>query len=69
MTDSAFLKWFEEQHGKRGSPPWTDEQLRQKVLDGRYAEAELRVRVVWDSRFQSALYAWNVTDADKRRKK
>lgn len=56
---SAFLTWFEEQHGKREkSTAQTDEMLREQAMAGERAQTELLRRTEWDARYQSALYAW-----------
>lgn len=66
------MNWFVAQHGPRGhSGPCgsvvncSDEELRAAVWRGEAALAELRRRDVWDARKESALYAWQIKDADK----
>lgn len=64
---SAFVQWFEAQHGPRtGSPMVSDADLRERIEAGRIAKRELRSREEWDRRQTSALYAWQIRDDDKK---
>lgn len=57
---SAFQEWFEAQHGRRRphANADSDDILRQKIHVGEMAARELKRRQEWDSRKESALYAW-----------
>lgn len=64
-----FSKWFEAQHGKRPSdkPSWVLEaevnmaRASLAAAQGLYEHCE-----AWDARFQSALYAWQIKDEEKK---
>lgn len=62
---SAFNSWFVAQHGKRPHNGTSDKTLEETVAAGKRAEAMLAKRKEWDARFESALYAWQIKDADK----
>ena len=63
---STFDQWFRYQHGARPGGTDTDELLARRVRDGQIAEGVLARRAEWDARFESALYAWQCPDEDKR---
>lgn len=75
---SAFEIWFVAQHGKRPVFPSLNAQLTQVttlnsdtlrlrilVSIGERAAQVLRAQEVWDEQFESALHAWQVSDANK----
>jgi hypothetical protein len=66
MSRSPFRDWFIEQHGNRSHDERDDELLQHAVKAGEWAREELARRTEWDARYQSALYAWNVKDSDKK---
>jgi len=66
MSRSPFRDWFTEQHGNRSYDKRDDELLKHAVKAGEWAREELARRAEWDARYQSALYAWNVKDSDKK---
>ena len=55
---SEFDDWFRRQHGARNLTSASDDELRERIIAGQQAEAELRRRQSWDERRTSALYAW-----------
>lgn len=70
MTDktSDFHSWFVAQHGPRVylSSSDTDEHLRQRIHAGLTAGRELKRRVEWDARYESALYAWSAMSRETK---
>jgi hypothetical protein len=62
-----FVEWFEKQHGQRliyKSPPFLaadDNELRHMCDIGNMAKLELERRVLYDRRWDSALWAWQAT--------
>lgn len=65
---SKFLDWFIAQHGRReknAPASVTDKDLQDKINEGLAAADELKRRTLWDEKHESALYAWQVKDADK----
>lgn len=67
--DSAFLAWFEEQHGTRHQAgeydSRTDAQLEKAMMQGEVARRIWMQRQQWDARRQSALYAWCARDSTR----
>lgn len=63
-SESAFLKWFEAQFGKRENGSLSDEALQIQVRDGKNAQRILNERGNWDKHYRAALYAW--TQQDRR---
>ena len=62
-----FDEWFAAQHGPRpGGTP--DEELPDIIRAGDLARALYRLRMEWDYRRTSALYAWQVPDSSKARR-
>ena len=65
--DSAFLAWFEAQHGTRHQAgeydSRTDAQLEDAMMQGEAARRIWMQRQQWDARRQSALYAWCARDS------
>ena len=67
-----FEEWFESQHGPRSTghlADFSDERLADWIKQGKYAQEEMRRREIWDARFGSALYAWNIGLQDVVEKK
>lgn len=62
---SAFDAWFLAQHGKRPHHGPSDKALQEAIASGKRAEQMLADRLAWDARHESALYAWQIKDADK----
>lgn len=63
-----FADWFTEQHGPRPSHKYIAELVKEAVtLEALASEARRLVEDchAWDSRWQSALYAWQLSDKDK----
>lgn len=65
----TFEEWFVAQHGKR--PETTDiNLLRDGVASRREIlasdERRLLALEAWETKYNSARYAWNLSDADKR---
>lgn len=63
--ESAFLKWFIEQHGTRVTEKYRkveDDELLDIAFKGDSARAEWQRRREWDLRRESALYAWQVEE-------
>ena len=59
--DSEFVRWFEEQHGKRPSNKPTDELMadrNSKLSVASNAERLVEACELWDMKQTSALYAW-----------
>jgi hypothetical protein len=67
-SKSHFLDWFVQQHGPRERlfAHLSDDDLREFIEDGKRAAAILYHREVWDEKRTSALYAWNLSDKDKK---
>lgn len=61
---SKFDIWFENQFGKRrsciygGYEKLSDNQLLDKIEEGKRAAHTLRLRELWDKKYQSARYAY-----------
>lgn len=65
---SAFSEWFTLQFGSREiSSTATDEQLRVDIARGKAAQFEFDRRMLWDKKRDAALYAWQITDADRKK--
>lgn len=64
-SGSKFERWFAAQHGPRRKSPETDAELQDKIAAGRLAAIELERRRLWDEKRESALYAWQIRDAQK----
>ena len=62
---SAFALWFEAQHGKRPGKDVSESDLLRARNEGLRADMLLRARSEYDARRQSALYAWQINDAEK----
>ena len=62
---SAFDTWFIAQHGARAKMRRTDQELADLIEAGNMARDEVERRRLWDNLRNSALYAWNIKDADK----
>lgn len=62
MSKSEFAEWFRKQHGpRRASLVNVDDlELLDRIEAGKRAAAELRLRLEWDARRESALHAWQV---------
>lgn len=68
MKRSAFEQWFEAQHGK---PPTTlsrGELVAHIDQEGEY-RAMLTRLIEYEARKQSALYAWNAHDSQRRKRR
>ena len=62
MKKSAFLSWFEAQHGPRTTRTDSDDTLELIMVAGNMAQCEIAKRRTYDARLQSALYAWTAKD-------
>jgi hypothetical protein len=64
---SAFATWFRLQHGTRATwlPTVSDRELRRRIVAGQRAQDELRIRLEWDRRETSALYAWQASERER----
>lgn len=70
MSESAFEKWFVEQHGGTRESQWwseSDHELEQIVLRGDAAKRELERRREWGVRHTSALYAWQAREHELKK--
>lgn len=64
-----FKEWFEAQHGKRPTNiPLCDleDEVQKAQYSLRAAQALLHACDIWEARFQSALYAWQIKDEKKK---
>ena len=63
MKKSAFVQWFEAQHGKRPTMRgMTDWELEEMVANGERAKCVRNAQREYDARAESALYAWQAKD-------
>lgn len=67
MKESAFAKWFEEQHGPRPSPYDKDWSMHDAIVKGHKAQAVLNSVNEWEARRESAMYAWKAKLIDERK--
>jgi hypothetical protein len=63
-----FDVWFESQHGKRPGDSLTDEEMLRIIEQGDDMRRVYRLRLDWDNRRTSALYAWQLGDAAKAKR-
>ena len=64
-----FDEWFTLQHGKRPGDSLTDEDMLRVIERGDDMRRVYRLRLDWDNRRTSALYAWQVGGELKSRKR
>jgi hypothetical protein len=60
-----FSEWFEAQFGKRSKDSTQDYALKQRAMDGAYAQSELNRREQWDRQRNAALKAWYANENEK----
>lgn len=64
----TFEQWFSAQHGNRPSkqPLWEiADQVQRANYEAARLQALYRACESWDEKQTSALYAWQIADADK----
>lgn len=60
-----FDEWFTLQHGKRPGDSLTDDEMLRIIERGDDMRRVYRLRLDWDNRRTSALYAWQIPDMSK----
>jgi hypothetical protein len=63
-----FAAWFIAQHGKRPGDSLTDEEMLRIIERGDDMRRVYRLRIDWDNRRTSALYAWQARDKPQPRR-
>jgi hypothetical protein len=66
---NKFDEWFLAQHGKRPGESMSDESMLKTIERGDDMRRVYRLRVDWDNRRTSALYAWQVFDKPRKAKR
>jgi hypothetical protein len=60
-----FNEWYKAQFGPRSKDSTQDYILKQRAMDGAYAQSELTRREQWDRQRNAALKAWYANDYGK----